>query len=121
MSDLDQQPGGSAASPRGDSGGDELGTIVAELKQILVEVIGEDFLLEVEVTRATTFSHDLELESIEFVAVAEKLQQRYGGRVDLTGFLAGLSIDQILDLTVGALAAHVAGSLTQPVADERTA
>lgn len=115
MSDVNPHPG-----PGADAG-EDLAAIIAELTQILVEVIGEDFLLEVEVTASTTFSHDLELESIEFVAVAEKLQQRYGGRVDLTGFLAGLSIDQILDLTVGALAEHVARSLIPSTSHERTA
>jgi acyl carrier protein len=89
----------------------EILAIVDDLTQILVEVIGEDFLLEVEVTPATTFSLDLGLESIEFVAVAEKLQQRYAGRVDFTAFLAGLSIDEILSLTVGELASHIRQSL----------
>ncbi len=93
----------------------DLDTMLEELTQILVEVIGEDFLLDVEITPATTFSADLELESIEFVAVAEKLQHRYGGRVDFTGFLAGLSIDQILELTVGELAQHIISSLDSAV------
>ncbi|MGH9125994.1 MAG: hypothetical protein ACRDZ8_14895, partial [Acidimicrobiales bacterium] len=37
--------------------------------------------------------------------------QRYGGRVDFTSFLAGLTIDEILALTVGALARHITHSL----------
>ena len=89
----------------------ELDSIVATITEILVEVIGDEFLLDVEVTMATTFSHDLELESIEFVAMAEKLQERYAGRVDFTGFLAGLEIDEILALSVGQLATHVARAL----------
>jgi len=89
----------------------ELDPIVATISEILVEVIGDEFLLDVEVTRATTFSHDLELESIEFVAMAEKLQERYAGRVDFTAFLAGLEIDEILALSVGQLAGHVARAL----------
>ncbi|HYR61160.1 MAG TPA: acyl carrier protein [Actinomycetota bacterium] len=89
----------------------ELDSIVATITEILVEVIGDEFLLDVEVTRATTFSHDLELESIEFVAMAEKLQERYAGRVDFTAFLAGLEIDEILALSVGQLAGHVARAL----------
>jgi acyl carrier protein len=87
--------------------------IVADITEVLVEVIGDEFLLDVDITAATTFSHDLELESIEFVAMTEKLQQRYAGRVDLSAFLAGLHIDQILDLSVGELAEHVARSLEQ--------
>jgi len=89
----------------------ELDPIVATISEILVEVIGDEFLLDVEVTMATTFSHDLELESIEFVAMAEKLQERYAGRVDFTAFLAGLEIDEILALSVGQLATHVARAL----------
>ncbi len=87
----------------------ELDSIVATITEILVEVIGDEFLLDVEVTMATTFSHDLELESIEFVAMAERLQEWC--RVDFTAFLAGLEIDEILALSVGQLAGHVARAL----------
>src|SRR6266481_3947806 len=76
----------------------ELDAIVDDITAILVDVIGDEFLLDVEVTMATTFSHDLELESIEFVAMAEKLQERYAGRVDFTAFLAGLVIDNLSSL-----------------------
>jgi acyl carrier protein len=89
----------------------ELSTIVSDITAILVDVIGDEFLLDVEVTPDTTFSHDLELESIEFVAMAEKLQERYAGRVDFTAFLAGLEIDEILALSIGQLAGHIARSL----------
>ncbi|MGH2718348.1 MAG: phosphopantetheine-binding protein [Actinomycetota bacterium] len=84
---------------------------VAGITECLVAVIGDEFLLDVEITAETSFSRDLELESIEFVAVAERLQQRYGGQVDFTSFLAGLSIDEILALTIGALAGHITVSL----------
>ena len=90
----------------------ELHAIVEDITAILVDVIGDEFLLDVEVTMETTFSHDLDLESIEFVAMAEKLQERYAGRVDFTAFLAGLEIDEILALSVGQLAGHVAQSLS---------
>lgn len=85
--------------------------IVADITGILVEVIGDEFLLDVEISSDTTFSGDLELESIEFVALAEQLQQRYAGRVDFTAFLAGLGIDEILALTVGQLATHIVRSM----------
>ncbi|MGH9123658.1 MAG: phosphopantetheine-binding protein [Acidimicrobiales bacterium] len=84
---------------------------VAGITECLVAVIGDEFLLEIEVAPETTFSRDLELESIEFIALAERLGQRYGGRVDFTSFLAGLTIDEILALTVGDLARHITRSL----------
>ncbi len=46
-------------------------TILDEVVAILVEVIGEDFLLDTEVTSETSFNDDLAVESIEFVALAE--------------------------------------------------
>ena len=82
---------------------------------MLVEVIGEDFLVDVEVSGETTFNEDLALESIEFVALAEKLQERYGGQVDFPAFLAGLDIEEIMALTVGELVTYVASCLRSPV------
>ncbi|MBW8484786.1 acyl carrier protein [Actinomadura parmotrematis] len=88
-------------------GQDVLGEVVA----MLVEVVGEDFLLDVEVGPDTTFNRDLALESIEFVALAEKLQGRYGDRVDLPAFIAGMDLDEIMNMTVGDLVAHIGSRL----------
>jgi len=90
------------------------GTVLAELTGMLVEVIGEDFLMDVEVSSETTFNEDLALESIEFVALAEKLQERYGEQVDFPAFLAGLDIEEIMALTVGELVTYVTGCLAPP-------
>jgi acyl carrier protein len=81
--------------------------VLDEIVQLLVEVVGEDFLLDLEITRDTTFSDDLALESIEFVALAEKLQQRYGGRVDFAAFVADMDITEIMTMKVGTLVAYV--------------
>ena len=78
-------------------------TVLADLQEILGEVIGEDFLLEDEVTMETSFDEDLQLESIEFVALAEKLLERYGEAVDFVSWLAGMDLDSIISLTVGQL------------------
>lgn len=91
--------------------GETPGDALSEIVDALVAVIGDEFLLDVEVTPATTFGGDLGLESIEFVALAEQLTNRYEGRVDFTAFLAGLTIDEILSLTVGQLADHITASV----------
>ncbi|MER7661709.1 MULTISPECIES: phosphopantetheine-binding protein [unclassified Streptomyces] len=85
--------------------------ILAEIIAMLVETVGDDFLLEEEVTADTTFNQDLALESIEFVAFAELLQQRYGTAVDLMAFLAEKDMEEILAMTVGDLVVHIAGRL----------
>lgn len=74
---------------------------------ILIEVVGEDFLLDTEITPDTTFSDDLALESIEMVALAEKLQDRYGERVNFVSFIGDMDLDQIMGMTVGKLAGYV--------------
>lgn len=81
--------------------------VLDEVVAMLVEVAGDDILLEGEVTRDTTFSEDLALESIEFVALAEKLQQRYGESVDLVAFMADMDINEIMAMTVGQLVSHI--------------
>ncbi|TWP53685.1 acyl carrier protein [Lentzea tibetensis] len=79
--------------------------VLTRLAQIISEVVGPDFLLDVEITRETTFSDDLGLESIEFVALADKLRAHYD--VDLVGFLADMDIDEIMAMSVGRLADHI--------------
>lgn len=81
--------------------------ILDEITDMLVRVVGDELLVVGEITGATTFNDDLALESIEFVALAELLQQRYGTAVDLLGLLAEKDIDQILAMTVGELAVHI--------------
>ncbi|MGW1378752.1 phosphopantetheine-binding protein [Streptomyces sp. NPDC002446] len=81
--------------------------ILDEITDMLVRVVGDEILVVGEITAATTFNDDLALESIEFVALAELLQERYGTAVDLLGLLADKDIDQILAMTVGELAAHI--------------
>ena len=89
--------------------------VLDEVVTMLVEVVGEDFLLDVEVGPETTFNEDLALESIEFVALAEKLQDRYGAKVDFAAFLAGMDLDQVMRMTVGDLVGHIESRLLDPV------
>lgn len=81
--------------------------VLDEVVAMLIEVVGDDFLLDVEIDLDTTFSDDLALESIEFVALAEKLQQRYGGRVDFAAFVADMDITEIMTMKVGTLVAYI--------------
>lgn len=85
---------------------------VDELAAMIAEVAGEDAEWAARITAASRLEDDLELESVDMVALAEALRTRYGPAVDLTGYLAGLDLDELIDLTVGDLAAHVATSRT---------
>lgn len=80
---------------------------LAEVADIIREVIGEAWVDETPIGLATSFSDDLELESIEFVALAERLQERYGEGVDFVGWLSQKTLDDIIALRVGELVEHI--------------
>jgi acyl carrier protein len=60
-----------------------------------------------EITMDTTFHDDLEMESIDLVALGGHLTERYGDRVNFAEFIAGLDLDEIIDLKVGRLVEYV--------------
>jgi acyl carrier protein len=86
--------------------------VLGEVVRILTGVVGEDFLLDTEITPGMTFSDDLALESIEFVALAQKLQERYGERVNLVSFIGEMDINDIMAITVGKLVRYVEAAQT---------
>lgn len=85
-------------------------TILATVERLVAEVAGDEILVAGPLTPATSFNGDLELESIEFVALAEKLQQHYGDRVDFVGWISTKELDQIIALTVGDLIDFIAAA-----------
>ncbi len=73
------------------------------LAGLIQEVIGADWAIEEPITMETSFSEDLELESIEFVVLAEKVQERWGKAVDFVSWLSAKELDEIIALKVGDL------------------
>jgi acyl carrier protein len=82
--------------------------ILRVIEECLVEVAGDELLIAGPITPATSFNGDLELESIEFVALAEKIQLRFGNHVDFVGWISKKELDQIIALTVGELVEFIA-------------
>ena len=83
-----------------------------EVARLITEVVGEEYLLDIAIDLTTSFNEDLEIESLEFVGLAEKLTERYGERVDFVGWFAELDLEEIIDLTVGDLVDFIHGRLT---------
>jgi len=84
--------------------------VLATVAEMITEVIGEDWDLDDPITAETSFSDDLELESIEFVALAEKLQAHYGEQVDFVSWLSTKELDEIIQLRVGDVVAFIESS-----------
>jgi acyl carrier protein len=74
---------------------------LAEVTGFIRDVIGEDYVASLDITMDTKFQEDLDMESIEFVELADRIRVRYGGAVDLVGFLAEVDIDILIEITVG--------------------
>jgi acyl carrier protein len=88
-----------------------MSSVLDEIVGILTEVLGPEFLLDCQISPDTSFNDDLALESIEFVKLSERLQERYGERVNLVAFIGDMDIDGIMALTVGQVVGYVEAQL----------
>jgi acyl carrier protein len=80
-----------------------LGTVAG----MITEVVGDELELDGPISMTTSFNRDLELESIEFVALAEMLQDHYGEELDFVAWLSNKELDEIISLSVGDLVEFV--------------
>ncbi|MDX6315322.1 MAG: acyl carrier protein [Streptomyces sp.] len=85
--------------------------VLAEIAGMLRAMLDEYGLDDTEITLETRFTEDLELESIDLVTLAGSLEARWGRQVNFAEFVAGLDLDEIIDLRVGRLVEYVAGCL----------
>lgn len=88
-----------------------LPAVLAEIADLLRGLLDEYGLDDVEIGMDTRFHDDLELESIDLVTLAGRLERRYGDRVNFAEFIAELDLEEIITLTVGRLVDYVAAAL----------
>jgi acyl carrier protein len=89
-------------------------SILVDVARLIRELIGEEWALDIPITMDTSFGDDLELESIEFVALAERLRAEYGASVDFAGWLSTMQLDEILALRVGQLVEYIGRCSSRP-------
>lgn len=82
--------------------------VVEEVVTLVRAAINEDWILDMDMGAGTSLNRDLEIESMDFVAIANVLQTTYGDALDIAGWLAGKDIRELVNLTIGDLAGHVA-------------
>ncbi|GAA2601862.1 hypothetical protein GCM10010399_35780 [Dactylosporangium fulvum] len=75
--------------------------------ELLREVTGEDEEWLAGIGPATRLDGDLFLDSLELLALGERLATVHGPGVDLAGWVAGLDLDRLLTLTVGEVTDYV--------------
>lgn len=84
------------------------------ITNLIREAVDEDWIEDFEITEDTTFNNDLELESIELVVIAEKIQKHFGKTIDFNQWLSNLDLDQMINLSVGQLVAFVDQQVSTP-------
>lgn len=89
--------------------------VLAQVAGQIRQVIAEDWIQTCDIGPDTRFGDDLELESIEFVRIADALQMHYGAQLGIIGWLSGKSIHELIGLSVGDLVNFIAGA-TAPAA-----
>lgn len=80
---------------------------LAVVIEYIRNTINEDWILEFEINAETRFNDDLEIESIEFIKIATAIQQHYGTHLDITGWLSGKTIHDLIGLSVGDLTDYI--------------
>lgn len=71
-----------------------------DVKEMLTDIIGEEFIEEYTVELESTLTGDLEMESIEIVELAEKVKLKYGSSSDMSEWMAKLSLEQLVSLKI---------------------
>jgi acyl carrier protein len=90
--------------------------LVARIAALLRDVAGEDEQWLAGIGPHTRLDGDLLLESVELAELGDALARQYGEHVDLAGYVAALTIDEIIALTVADVAAYVA---SQSLSEQR--
>lgn len=88
-------------------------SVFAELVGMLGAMLEEFGVEPDEIGMETQFHDDLEMESIDLVALSGLLRQRYGDAVNFAQFIASLELEQIMRVSVGELAHFVVRSLEE--------
>lgn len=91
--------------------GTDEATVLADLTRMLRVLLEEYGLEDADITMATKFHDDLELESIDLVTLSGQLREHYGDRINFATFIADKELDEIIALTVGELVVFVVEAL----------
>jgi acyl carrier protein len=77
------------------------------MKQFITEVIGEEFIEEMDITLESSFTKDLEMDSIEIVSFSEKIKNHFGDQIDFTGWLSDMNLDELINLNLGTIVNYI--------------
>ncbi|MGH3906465.1 MAG: acyl carrier protein [Pseudonocardiaceae bacterium] len=87
--------------------------VLAEVSDMIAVVLEDVGGVDIEIGMNTQFLGDLDMESIDLVALSVQLRDYYGEDVNFAEFIAGFDVDEIIELSVGHLVGHITRSLAE--------
>ncbi len=85
--------------------------ILVTVTEFIKEVIGEEYVEDIDINMDTSFADDLEMESIEIVEFAEKVREHFGENVDFAEWLSKMELDDIINLGIGEVVDYIKSCL----------
>jgi acyl carrier protein len=82
-------------------------SVVQSLAGMITEVLGEE---DLDIIAASSFRDDIGFQSIQFIALAELIQERYAD-IDFVTWFSAKPLDEIQGLRVGDVADFVVASM----------
>ena len=76
---------------------------IRENLRVLLAEIMEEPLESLQLAEADRFQYELELESIELVALGDALRERYGAQLNFAAWLSSMNLEALLELRVSDL------------------
>jgi acyl carrier protein len=72
-----------------------------KIKELLSEVIGEEFIEEYNVNMESSLTGDLEMESVEIVELSEKIKKFYGAQIGINEWMSKMNLEKLIKLSLG--------------------
>jgi len=81
--------------------------IFKQLEEFVGDIIGRDVIEEIGIAGDSTFTKDLEMDSIEIVTFAEKVKKKYGHEIDFIPWLSSMEFQDLYNLSVGQVVDYI--------------
>jgi acyl carrier protein len=81
--------------------------IFRKLKLFVSDIIGADVAEELNISRNSIFTKDLEMDSIEIVSFIEKVNNYYGNNIDFANWLYGMDLNKLINLSMDSIVVYI--------------
>ncbi|MDH6306517.1 acyl carrier protein [Parabacteroides sp. PF5-5] len=81
--------------------------VFEQLKEFVADIIGSDVIEEIGITKESVFTKNLEMDSIEIVAFAEKVKKKYGHEIDFISWISQMKFQDLYNLSVGQVVDYI--------------